>query len=226
MMGHTMNFLGTAAFLLSAATAIGVASAQMTPQRVLILVGPPGSGKTTQAKTLARKYGIPIFSMADLLKEKMAGRGDTGRGGIGAEIASGELLPDAAANELMKSSLLRADIKKGFILDGYPASAAQATALDGLIENQKLPKPVVVVLDARDDVIRKRMKDRHRADDKPETIDRRIREFREQSALLADWWGRANFVKVNSEAGVTEVSAQVLSGVENALAKRSFKQRP
>jgi len=85
---------------------------------------------------------------------------------------------------------------------------------------------VVVVLEAPDDLIRKRMIGRHRADDKPDSIERRIREFRDQASLLAAWWGQTNYVQVNASPSIPNVSSQILAGVEDALSKRTFKQRP
>jgi adenylate kinase family enzyme len=84
---------------------------------------------------------------------------------------------------------------------------------------------VVVVLEAPDDVIRKRMLARHRVDDKPDIIDRRIKEFRDESALLSNWWGHENFVKVDASASIPSVSSQIVSGIEDSVAKRGFKQR-
>jgi len=136
------------------------------------------------------------------------------------------VLPDQAAADLVKLSLTRADHHKGFILDGFPATAGQAKALDRILEDEQLPKPVVVVLDVPDDVIRKRMLARRRADDKPENIDRRIAEFRTQAALLSGWAAQTQVVRVNAGASVNEVSKQIVAGLENAWSKQAPKDRP
>jgi adenylate kinase len=209
-----------------AALASSITWAQLAPPKIIILVGPPGSGKTTQAKYLSKKFGIPSFSMSDVIKAEIPAMKDPASKGAAADVASGDLLPDDAANDLVKLHLLRMNLKKGFVMDGYPATAGQAKGLDSLLEDQQLPKPVVVVLDASDDVIRKRMMARHRVDDKPDIIDRRIREFRDEATLLAKWWGHENFVTVNANASIPNVSTQILAGIEEAMSKRTFKQRP
>jgi adenylate kinase len=212
---------------LASAFAMSIAWAQLAPPQVIILVGPPGSGKTTQANLLAKKYGIPAFSMADLLKKQMsAHKKDAISKALAASIASGDVLPDDAASDLIRLHLLRADLRKGFILDGYPSTAAQAKALDRILQEQQLPKAIVVVLEAPDDVIRKRMRARGRADDKPEIIDRRIQEFRNEAALLAGWAGKTHVVRVNANAGIADVSTQVVTGLENTWSQQTFAQRP
>jgi len=212
---------------LSAAIAMGIACAGSVPPKVVLLVGPPGSGKTTQAKFLARKYGIPAFSMSDLLKREISsGKKDAVSRALAASIASGDVLPDDAATDLIRLRLLRADLTKGFILDGYPATAGQAKSLDAMLQDQQLPKAVVVVLDAPDDIIRKRMLARGRADDKPEIIDRRIREFRNEAALLAGWAGKTHVVRVNANAGVGDISTQIVAGLEDAWSKQMSEPRP
>src|SRR5438270_13827759 len=109
---------------LGAAVALGIALAQVAPSKIILLVGPPGSGKSTQAKFLAKKYGLPAISMADLLKKEMSSRKKDPA--LAAAIASGSVLPDEAAADLIRLRLLRADLRKGFILDGFPATAGPA----------------------------------------------------------------------------------------------------
>jgi adenylate kinase len=206
--------------IFSAAIAISIASAQQASPIVILMVGPPGSGKTTQSKLLEKKYGIPTFSMADLLKREISKKKDKISKSLAATIASGDMLPDDAATDLIKLRLYRADLGKGFILDGYPATAGQAKSLDRMLQELQMPKAVVVVLDAPDDVIRKRMAARGRADDKPEIIDRRIREFRNEAAMLAGWAGQTHVVRVNADASVGNVSAQIVSGLEDTWSKQ------
>ncbi|MEO8592937.1 MAG: nucleoside monophosphate kinase [Candidatus Solibacter sp.] len=192
---------------------------------MILLVGPPGSGKTTQAKFLAKKYGIPAFSMADLVKKQMVHKKDADSRALAAAIASEELLPDDAATGLIRAQVQHVDLRKGFVLDGYPSTAGQAKSLDQMLQEQRLiQKVVVVVLDATDDVIRKRMLARKRVDDKPETIDRRIQGFRTEAALLIGWAGQTNVVRVNANVGVGDLSKQIVAGLENTWAKQTSGQ--
>ena len=204
--------------------AMSLAFGQPARPKIVILVGPPGSGKTTQAAFLSKKYGIPAFSMSDLLKKEMGKKGAPKA--LAASVASGDVLPDDAATDLIRLRLFRADLSKGFILDGYPASAGQAKSLDRMLLEEQLPKAVVVVLDAPDEVIRKRMLARGRADDKPEIIDRRIRQFREEAALLAGWAGHTQVVRVNASAKISDVSAQIVTGLESAWSQPPAAARP
>ncbi len=217
----TRSFLAAA---LGLAIAMSSIRAEAPPPKIVLLVGPPGSGKTTQAKLLAKKYGIPAISMADLLKKEMSSRKKDPA--LAAAIASGEVLPDEAAADLIRLQLLRTDLRKGFILDGFPSTAGQAKALDRILADHELPRAVVVVLEAPDDVIRKRMLARKRADDKPEIIDRRIQDFRNEAALLAGWAGQTRVIRVNGNAGIGEVSAQIVSALEGFWSEQAGQTRP
>ena len=201
---------------------------QSKPPKVILLVGPPGSGKTTQAQFLSKKYGIPAFSMSDLLKKEVLSvqKKDPIAKAMAAAIASGDALPDEGAADLVRNHLLRSDVHKGFIIDGFPSTAGQAKALDKILQDQQLPKAVVVVLEVTDDVIRKRMLSRGRADDKPENIDRRIQEFRKEAALLVGWAGHTRIVRVNADAAVGAVSKEIVTGLEESWAKQASGQQP
>jgi adenylate kinase len=165
--------------------------------------------------------------MSDLLKKEMSlGKKDAASKAIAASVASGDALADEAAAELVRLGLLRTDHTKGFILDGFPATAGQAKALDRILQDQRLPKAVVVVLEVPDDVIRKRMLARRRADDKPENIDRRIRQFRAEASLLAGWAGQTHVVRVNANMKIADVSTQIVAGLEDAWSRQSAEQRP
>jgi len=211
---------------LAAVLAVSTGWTESKPSKVILLVGPPGSGKTTQAQFLSKKYGIPAFSMADLLKKVVLSvqKKDPIAKAMADAIASGDALPDEAAGDLVRNHLLRSDVKKGFILDGFPSTAGQAKALDKILQDQRLPKAVVVVLQVPDDVIRKRMLSRGRTDDKPENIDRRIQEFRQEAALLMGWAGHTHVVRVNAEAGAGDVSKQIVTGLEEFWSKQASGQ--
>jgi adenylate kinase len=101
---------------------------------VLILLGPPGAGKGTQAKLLVQEYAIPHISTGDMFRDHIARDTDLGKK-VKAITASGQLVPDEVTNELVKDRLSRPDVAPGFILDGYPRTVPQAEYLDGLLRS-------------------------------------------------------------------------------------------
>ncbi len=121
----------------------------------LIFIGPPGSGKGTQAKRLAATHGVPHISTGDLLREAIADGTELGRKAAPV-LASGALVSDDIMVGIIKDRLNKSDARKGFILDGYPRTLVQAEKLDGLVGNGSRPLRVVQLL-VPDDVIVKRI---------------------------------------------------------------------
>ena len=198
-----------------------VAGAQLRPAQIIILIGPPGSGKSVQAELLRKSYKVSAISMAALLKQEMGKKTPLAKA-LASSLASGELVSDDAANQVMKGRLLRQDAGRGFILDGYPTTEEQARALDEFLSEQKFPKPVVVILEAPDSVLRERMKSRRRADDTPDNIDRRIREYRHLGAFTEKWYGSENTVRVDGTGSVQAVALAIAQQIDNVRSKKGL----
>ena len=210
----------TAAALMTAA----FAGAQLRPAQVFILIGPPGSGKSVQAELLSKSHKVPALSMATLLKRETGKKTRLGKA-LASSLASGELVSDDAANDVMTASLLRTDVASGFILDGYPASEKQAKALDEFLSENGFPKPIVVILEAPDSVLRERMKGRGRADDGRENIERRLREYRELGAFTEKWYGPENTVRVDGAGSVPIVAGAIAQQIEAVRSKKALTVR-
>ncbi|MBI2930410.1 MAG: adenylate kinase [Planctomycetes bacterium] len=122
----------------------------------LVFVGPPGSGKGTQAKKLAEKRGIPHISTGDILREAVKAGTPIGRKAAGI-IAEGRLVPDDVMIGIIEERFAKGDCARGYILDGFPRTVPQAQALDTLTERMKVPVQAVLVIDCRDEIIVERI---------------------------------------------------------------------
>jgi adenylate kinase len=188
---------------------------------VVIILGSPGSGKTTQATALSKKYRIPVVSLSKLLEKQLDKRGKPSKL-IRMTVASPDLLDDAAANELVEARLLQGDLGHGFILDGYPSTVGQAKLLDQFLKTNQLPQPAVVMLDAPDDVLRKRMLTRHRVDDELEIINRRLSDYHTQSEFLTDWYGSEKLLRVDA----TQPIARVFQELDHLITETALDKPP
>jgi len=122
----------------------------------ILLLGAPGSGKGTQAKLLGERYGIPQISTGELLREAAAGGGKLGRRAKAA-MAAGELVSDEVVLGMVEQRLKKPDIKRGFILDGFPRNIPQAQALDGLLNWLGRPLQVTLYINVSQDTLVKRL---------------------------------------------------------------------
>jgi len=181
----------------------------------IVLLGPPGSGKGTQAALLVKQLGIPHISTGALLRDA-AERGTELGLRAKALTDKGELVPDNVISEMIEERLHRKDVAKGFILDGYPRNLAQAGSLDILLErlNQPVEEAILIDIDAEQIIkrIAKRAQEEGRADDTEETVRNRLRVYAEQTAPVADYYAeRGLLTRVLGDGSVDEISQRLIS---------------
>jgi len=183
----------------------------------LILLGPPGAGKGTQAKILVDAYGIPQLSTGDILRAAIADKTPLGLEAK-AIMDRGDLVSDTIVNGIVSERLDAEDCKPGFILDGFPRTIPQAQALDGMLADKGIALDAVIELTAdADELVRRviqRSKDSGRTDDNPEVIRKRLDVYKESTAPLVDFYSAQGLVKtVDGMAPVDEVTASIKSAL-------------
>lgn len=178
----------------------------------LVLLGPPGAGKGTQAKVLSDELGVPHVSTGDLFRANM---GDETPLGLEAKryVDAGELVPDRVTNEMVRDRLGDADAQAGFLLDGFPRTTGQAEVLASILADldQQLDAVLAFVVD--EEVVVARMLARGRADDNEDVIRHRLEVYRTETAPLLDYY--ADIVTtVAAEGEVEEISARALAALD------------
>jgi adenylate kinase len=176
-----------------------------------ILLGPPGSGKGTQAKKLADRYGALHLSTGDLLRAEVAAGSDVGRA-ANAYMERGDLVPDQLILEMIRGRLAALPNGAGFILDGFPRTETQAVELDRMLESMDLAVDHAVLVDVGDPEIKKRLSGRARlegrSDDTETVIERRLDVYRRQTTpLIAYYDQRGLVVRIDGEQPIDAVFA-------------------
>ena len=174
----------------------------------LVLLGPPGAGKGTQAEKLAEKLEIPQISTGELFRQNI---GDGTKLGLEAKryLDAGDLVPAELTNQLVDERLDHADAAKGFILDGYPRSVAQAMALHEMLERRGTDIDAVVEFRVSEDELFERLKARGRADDTEDVIRNRMKVYRDETAPLLEYYS-GQLKTVDAVGSVDEVFARAL----------------
>lgn len=184
----------------------------------LLLIGPPGAGKGTQAVALANRYEIPAISTGDIFRENVANETELGKQAK-AFMDRGEYVPDSLTNALVRDRLSQPDASRGFLLDGYPRTADQTVELDSILMEQGHKLDAVVQLTAdSEELIRRllgRAAEQGRADDNADVIRRRLAVYEEQTAPLTDIYAARGLVlMINGLGEITEVTERILEGLE------------
>jgi len=182
----------------------------------LVLLGPPGSGKGTQAALLSEKYGIPAISTGDVLRAQVEAGTPLGKR-VKAYIDRGELVPDSLVVDLIQHRLL-ADTQQGFILDGFPRTLPQAQALDTMLAALDRPLDAVLYLQVDPQAVRERLGQRHRGDDRQSVIDHRLDVFLDQTAPLISYYEEEGKLKLIDGSQPPEVVAASIEDVIRSLA--------
>ena len=185
----------------------------------LILMGPPGAGKGTQAQYVAEHFGIPAISTGDIFR---ANESQGTELGVKAQryMAAGEYVPDEITNQMVRNRIEEPDAEPGFLLDGYPRTLAQVEELDGMIKFTGHALDAVVCLTADDDVLVSRLLQRAqlegRADDTEDVIRRRQEVYAEQTAPLIDVYGeRGILIEVDGLGEVDEVTRRIFAALDD-----------
>jgi adenylate kinase len=200
----------------------------------LVLVGPPGAGKGTQAEFIAEHFDVPKISTGDIFRANVSGGTDLGR--LAKKyMDAGDLVPDEVTNAMVRDRLAQPDAKDGFLLDGFPRNVAQANELNGILDELGAPLSVVLDLDVDFDEVVRRLSGRRtckkcghvwhiefdptsvdgvcdkcggalyqRDDDQPETVRHRLDVYAAQTAPLIDFYSAASRLVAIDALGAVE----------------------
>ena len=203
----------------------------------LVLVGPPGAGKGTQAQFLAAHYSIPHISTGDIFRANLKAGTELGNQAK-SFMDRGELVPDSVTNEMVKDRLTHDDVANGFLLDGFPRNVAQAEVLRAVLADKKTPLHAVLEFALADDEIIARLSSRRtcrdcgapsvgidkcptcggevyqREDDKAEVIQRRLEVYAEQTAPIISFYRNEGLlISISASGSVEEITASATSAL-------------
>jgi adenylate kinase len=178
----------------------------------VILLGPPGAGKGTQAKKLAEKLAVPQISTGDLFRKNIDDGTDLGMEAK-RYLDAGDLVPSEVTNKLVDSRLDEPDVSAGFILDGYPRSLEQAKALDDMLERRGTELDAVLEFQVSEEVLLERLKERGREDDTEQVIHNRMKIYHDQTDAVIDYYKGDKLKTVDAVGSMDEVFARALKAL-------------
>ena len=191
---------------------------------IIILLGPPGSGKGTQANFIQNKLSIPHLSTGDILRQSVKNKTDLGNK-VKNIMAKGELVSDDLVLDVIKERVSQSDCNLGFILDGYPRNITQAESLNIVLKDIDRNIDRILFLDVDFEVLESRIESRSkenneekRADDTSEVLIKRLEEYKIQTAPLGEYYSNnKKFKKINGMKSISEVSLDIENFLDNGI---------
>jgi adenylate kinase len=184
----------------------------------LLVLGPSGAGKGTQAKRVAAEYGIPHVSTGDMFRAAVTAQTDIGRQ-VEPILAGGELVPDELTVAMIRARLGESDADGGFVLDGFPRNEAQGDALDEMLREIERELDAILFFDVSDDVVTERMlgraREEGRADDTPQVIARRLEVYHSETKPLVEHYrATGKLVPLHAERSPDEVWLEIQQALQ------------
>jgi adenylate kinase len=185
----------------------------------ILMLGPQGSGKGTQAKLISAQYGIPHIATGDMLREAIANGTELGRQ-VEPILERGDLVPDHLMISLIRERLMRKDTGEGFVLDGFPRTMAQAEALDAMLREIGRELTIVFELQLSDDECLARLLRRAqlegRTDDTPEVVRHRLKLYHQETEpLIEHYRATGNLVGIHAERSIPEVFSEIQAALDH-----------
>ena len=180
---------------------------------ILVLFGPPGAGKGTQADALKDKLDLLHLSTGDILREEVAKESELG---VLAKkfMEAGELVTDDLIIGMIKNKIVSEDSGKGFLLDGFPRTISQAEALDEILNSNSLKVNHVISLEVEDSVLMERLLSRGRSDDNEETIKNRLDVYKNQTLPIKEYYiSSSSLIKIKGDDPIEVVSSNIFKAL-------------